>query len=35
LNKVVVIKSEAEHVRTIFRRYLELGSVNAANSPAG
>jgi site-specific DNA recombinase len=26
--KVVVIKSEAERVRTIFRRYLELGSIN-------
>jgi DNA invertase Pin-like site-specific DNA recombinase len=26
--KVVVIKSEAEHVRATFRRYLELGSVN-------
>ena len=26
--KVVVIKEEAERVRTIFRRYLELGSLN-------
>ena len=26
--KVVVIKNEAERVRTIFRRYLELGSLN-------
>ena len=26
--KVVVIKSEADRVRTIFRRYLELGSLN-------
>ena len=26
--KVVVIKREAERVRTIFRRYLELGSLN-------
>ena len=26
--KVVIIKSEAEIVRTIFRRYLELGSLN-------
>jgi site-specific DNA recombinase len=26
--KVIVIKDEAERVRTIFRRYLELGSLN-------
>jgi DNA invertase Pin-like site-specific DNA recombinase len=26
--KAVVIKNEAEHVRTIFRRYLELGAVD-------
>ena len=26
--KVVVVKNEAERVRTIFRRYLELGSLN-------
>ena len=27
-HKVLVIKNEAERVRTIFRRYLELGSLN-------
>jgi site-specific DNA recombinase len=26
--KIVVVKAEAERVRTIFRRYLELGSLN-------
>ena len=27
--KIVVVESEAEQVRLIFRRYLELGGVNA------
>jgi site-specific DNA recombinase len=26
--KIVVVEAEAERVRTIFRRYLELGSLN-------
>jgi hypothetical protein len=26
--KIVVVEEEAERVRTIFRRYLELGSLN-------